>query len=138
MICFFKLALKSVQAARRPLGMCTKHRKQTQQYTRKGNEFPKQAPHEVAKQAPRMELSETQKHHSSINGFSPQKMKYMEEGSEYTLESFCELRLKNINATPTLFYYYYLSCLTIFTCFLFQKNITSQKYYHLFLRIHKE
>lgn len=48
MICFFKLALKSVYAARRPLGMCMKHRKQTQ-YTRKRNEFPKQAPHEVAK-----------------------------------------------------------------------------------------
>lgn len=71
MIWFFKLALKSVQAARRPLGMCMKHRKQTQQYTRKRNEFPKQAPHEVAKQALLMELNETQKHHSSINGFSP-------------------------------------------------------------------
>lgn len=58
MICFFKLAFKSVYAARRPLGMCMKHRKQTQQYTRNRNEFPKQAPQEVAKWALPMELNE--------------------------------------------------------------------------------
>lgn len=57
MICFLKLAFKSAHAARRPLGMCMKHRKQTQQYTRKRHAFPRQAPQEVAKRALPMELN---------------------------------------------------------------------------------
>lgn len=65
MICFFKLALKSVSSAKRPLGMCMKHRKQIQQYTQKRNKSPELAPHKVAKWALPIELNEPWKQHSS-------------------------------------------------------------------------
>lgn len=89
MISFFKLALKCVDAARRPLGMCMKHRKQTQQYTRKRNEFPKQAPHEIAKWARRMSFQNITV--LFCKWIFPMRAEIMEEGEEYTLESFYEL-----------------------------------------------
>lgn len=123
MICFFKLALKSVYAARRPLGMCMKHRKQTQQYTWKRNAFPEQAPHEVAKQALAMQLNELRNITLLFYKwlFSIKLEIYGGGGWGYT-GIILWIKIKKIRTTPTLLHYSYLNCVAIFKCiFCFRK-----------------